>query len=625
MNYKITNLQIFTILFFVILSISVSGQKAPMKYGKIDKADLEMKIYPSDTSAVAAILCDYGYFNSTQIQFTRMLRIKILKKEGTHWGDKVFPTSSKSDIKGITFNLENGEIVESKLKSESIFRERVTEDYQRMRVAMPNVKEGSVIDMMFTFPGLPHEWRFQEEIPVRWSELIIEPSPYIDFRKSFFGYEPLAEKSDMRWVAKDVPAFKEEPYMNSIANYITKFEIDILNIIGYKEFTTTWDAVNSRLCQSPYFGMTLTGMTIYLNSTVKEIESKYSVPLDKLQAAFEAVKKVKWNEREALFSSTNSSLSYPFNKKIGNSAEINFILVQLLKKLDFEAYPVAMSTRANGLISNASPPSLHRLNYVIACAKVEGKTYLLDATEELIPLGLLPKRCINGKGRIIDDKKTDWVDLNTNKKDKKTIIYDLKLEPDNGLTGKIMCSRLDYAAFDFRKKYEKFNSQDEYLKDFEKHYPGLTVLNCKITNADSIYKPLQEEYEVKIKNKVNSAGNLIYINPMLYEQTTENPFKLETRQFPVDFAYPIEETYLFKLALPDGYQISEMPKSLMIKLPDNSASCIYQTGTMGNMVQVTYKLLINKPVYLINEYPDLRAFFTELIKKQAEPIVIKSN
>ena len=210
MNSKLFNFQtLLVLLTTVILTTSYTiAQKAPIKFGKIERADLEMKVYPADSSAIAAILCDYGHFDATSFQFTRMLRIKILKKEGEDWGNKVFPISSKSDIKGITFNLENGEIVESKLKNESIFKERVTEDNIRLRVAMPNVKEGSIIDLMFSFSGFPDEWRFQEEIPVRWSELIIEPSTYFSLRKNFFGYQRLAENSDMRWVAKNVPAFK---------------------------------------------------------------------------------------------------------------------------------------------------------------------------------------------------------------------------------------------------------------------------------------------------------------------------------------------------------------------------------------------------------------------------------
>lgn len=74
---------IFAIAFLSVTQLSVFAQKVPIKFGKVDKTDLEMKVYPSDTSAVAAILCNYGYFNSTRFEFVRTLRIKIFKKEGT--------------------------------------------------------------------------------------------------------------------------------------------------------------------------------------------------------------------------------------------------------------------------------------------------------------------------------------------------------------------------------------------------------------------------------------------------------------------------------------------------------------------------------------------------------------
>jgi len=139
--FKLPNQQSITlILIFCFFSISVLAQKEPIKYGKVNKADLEMKVYPLDTSAAAVILCDYGYFDSRQFRFYRTLRIKIFKKEGLDWANKTFPGDSKGDIRGITFNLDGDKIVETKLKNESIFRERVTDDYYRTRVAMPNVK-----------------------------------------------------------------------------------------------------------------------------------------------------------------------------------------------------------------------------------------------------------------------------------------------------------------------------------------------------------------------------------------------------------------------------------------------------------------------------------------------------
>lgn len=115
----------------------------------------------------------------------------------------------------------------------------------------------------------------------------------------------------------------------------------------------------------------------------------------------------------------------------------------------------------------------------------------------------------------------------------------MKLGPDNLLTGKIATTNYDYAALDFRKKYEKFNSKDEYLKDFENIHKGLSVIDCDLTNLDSIYLPLEESYEVKIKNLVTIVGNLLYINPLLFEQMTSNPFKTEDRKYPV-------ESYLYR-------------------------------------------------------------------------------
>lgn len=633
MEIKTASLKIiFAILLLSVLQFSVFAQKAPIKYGKVSKADLEMKAYPSDTSAAAAILCDYGHFSSTQFQFVRVLRIKIFKKEGTSWGNQVFPVSSKANISGITYNLENGAIVESKLKSESIFRETVTYSNFRTRIAMPNVKEGSIIDMEFSYNGLPNEWRFQQEIPVRWSELIIEPSPYVTFRKNFFGFEQLSESTTMRWVAKDMPAFKKEPYMNSIYNYITKFEIELLNLSFppsnnfpsgiYRDFSTTWDAVNTQLHESDNFGKALQGCT-FLNSIAKDIEKNYATPFDRLKAAHEVVKKaVKWNENETVFSSS-ANLSSAFNKKIGNSGDINLILIQLLKKLDFDVYPVALSTRDNGFLSPVNP-SLDKLNYVVAYVMLDDKKYFLDATEEFLPVGMLPQRCNNIQGRLIDEKKSDWVNLMSEKKERIFIQFNMKLEADNILTGKITTTSYDNAALDFRKKYEKFNSKEEYLKDFESIHKGLSVINCNLTNLDSIYLPLQESYDVKIKNNVTTIGNLAYINPLLYEQVTSNPFKTEDRKYPVDFIYPSEKTYIFKLELPEGAQVAELPKPLIMKLQDGSASVQYRIVSDSKFVQLTYKFTLDKAVYTEKEYGDLRVLFSELVKKNAEQIVIKT-
>lgn len=608
----------------IFLNFNLFAQKAPMKFGKVSPEDLQMTTYAPDTSAPAVVLCDFGYFNASMIQFTQNIRVKILKKEGLNWADRSYPGYSKSDVRGITFNYENGQVVESKLKSENVFRERVSENTYRLRIAMPNVKVGSIIDIQLSYTGIPGVWYFQREIPVRWSELIMEQSQYVEFRKQSVGYIPFSVSTPTRWVANDVPAFKSEPYINSIENYMSKFEFDLLRFTipgNYTEFTTDWDAVNRRLNEHDYFGNTMQG-ALFLNNTAKEIENKYTTPEDKMRVAYEFVKKaVKWDERESLLTTTNV-LSFPYNKKIGNSADINLILVQLLKKLDFNAYPVAMSSRDNGLLRPYSP-SIEKLNYVITCVKTGDKTYLFDATEELLPMGLLPLRALNERGRIISSKLTDWVDISTTKKNREMIQGLLSFDSNEILKGTLTYNKIDYAAYNFRKSYESFNSQDEFLKDFETDNPGLLIENATIADIDSIYKPIVAKYDVKIKNRVNNLGDMITINPMLFEQMTENPFKLDERKYPIHFSYPKETLYMLTLNIPDGYKVEQLPKPLLIKLPDNAASCTYQVSQLDKAVQVMFKFVITRTMYFATEYGQVKTFFDEVVKKQAELIVFK--
>lgn len=615
-------------LFFSVLEAiclcSVFADKPPAKFGKVSKEELEMKIYDKDTSAPAVILCDYGYFDGIQFQFTRLTRIKILKKEGLSWSNYVLPTESKSEVRGITFRLEGANVVEDKLDKKSVFLERVTENRYRTRVAMPNVQVGSVIDIEYYFTGFPSEWKFQETIPVVWSELIIEESQYLRYQKNFFGYEQLFYTSGSRWIARDMPAFKEEPYINSASNYLTKFEFDILDINFpgfYRSFTNTWDNVAQRLRENDYFGKAIKG-SAYLNGLAKEISEKNLSEEQKIEAAYNAIREnMKWNGIHSLTTSFTEMI-FSFKKKSGNSADINIMLLQLLDKLGFEVYPVVLSTRDNGVLSPINP-SLNKLNHVIVYVKTSKESLLIDATEDYMPYSLIPFKCINWQGRLIEKEKNEWIELKTKGKDKLIRVYNLALTDDLTMTGEMICDRFDYAAYDFRKDFGSYNSRDEFLTELERKNPGLKITSCDIENIDSLSKPVKERYRMTLANQVENAGNEFYLYPFVGEKWKENPFRNSLRKYPVDFGYKIEHMEVFSYTLPDNFEVVSLPQSLKISLPDNAASFICDFKLINKQLLINTKLLVNKEMFLPAEYPGLREFYDQMIKKQSEPIVLK--
>jgi len=609
----------------IFLSFSLLAQKPPIKFGKISEDVLEMKSYEPDTSAPAVILCDYGVFESATFEFNRVLRIKILKKDGYEWANKIFDTKDKTNIRGYTYNLLDGVIIKDKLKSESIFKERITDDHYRIRVAMPNVKVGSVIDLEFSYDGIPWEWNFQTTIPVVWSELIMEPSQYILFRKNFYGFIPLAESSDIRWVGKDMPAFKSEPYINSIENYLTKIEFDVLsiNFPGYyfESYTDSWEDVSEFLLDNSYFGEPLRSGA-YLNDLVKSIEAKNITDEEELlKTAFELIKDFKWDENTSLLTTTNN-ISRAYNKKVGNSAEINLALIKLLDKLDFKVTPVVLSTRKNGILSLINP-SLNKLNYVIAKVEINEQSFLLDATEEFTPHTMLPFRCLNWFGHEVNEEVSRRVDLVTNKKEIEQIQANLNLEQDLSLDGNIKFVRKDYAALNFRNMYNQFNSEEEYIDDFVKNHSGIRIKNSNIENLDSIYLPIKDDYDLIIKNKIETIGDEIYLYPMVIDQLRKNPFKLEEREYPIDYGYKYKKVYMVNIELPENFSVVSMPKPVVMRLPDNSINFSYQINVLSNCIHMTFQYQINKVVFTENEYKDLKEFYNQVIIKHAEPVILK--
>lgn len=614
----------FSVVFVLFFLQVVTAGNEPMKYGKPETSELEMTVYTPDSSASAVVLCNYGYFDATQFQFVHQIRIKILKETGKSHGNFFVPAAEKTNVKGQVVNLENGKPVITKLTKEGIFIERVTREQFRARVAMPNVKAGSVIDVEFYYQGLPYYWEFQKKIPVKWSELILEESMYVTFRKNLTGYVPLSASSSDRWAVGNVPAFVPESYVNNYENYLSRMQIEVqsIHIPGayYKEYATSWEAVAKTLQTHNEFGYQLSSPNLYLNDLEREIKKATKLPYERMAKAFEAMKKFKWNGTESIWP-VGGGIAFAYNKKTGNSADINMSLVILLRKLDIEAYPLLLSTRENGLLPQFSV-SFDKLNYFAVQANINDTSYLLDATEEYLPINMLPERALNGRGLAILKDFYNWVDLTPQKKDKSIDIINCNLSEDGTLKGEWMQMKSEYAAFDQREKFKSYNSEDEYLKAVESENNGMSVESYSNKGLDSLDLPFNETMKVTLKNKVTKVGNELYFNPFLFDRFAENPFKADSRLYPVDFVTATDKRMNLIVKIPEGWQVKELPKNIRMSLPDKSATISFNAATINNMIQVSFKLNINKAVYIQTEYNDLKVFFDELVKKESEMIVL---
>ena len=203
---------LFTTLLASILHITLSLAAEPpkVKFGKISQEELEMNYSSLDSSANAVVLADFGdtridYVSNSgfQLVFTRHRRIKIFNSTGYDWADVMVPLyhdggdrESISQIKGYTYNLEDGKVVKTKLKNEGKFTEEYDENHQIHKFTLPNVKEGSVIEYTYRitsdFIFNLQDWRFQSSIPTIWSEYKVEIPEYFFYKPLSQGYYPFS-------------------------------------------------------------------------------------------------------------------------------------------------------------------------------------------------------------------------------------------------------------------------------------------------------------------------------------------------------------------------------------------------------------------------------------------------
>lgn len=642
---------VFTFFFFFLISVSMA-QKSPIKFGDIPMEDMTMTMYPGDSSAAAVVLTDYGeaYIQSsvstTIMTFERHVRIKILKKEGLSWANAIIPlyqagtTEEKvTSLKASTYNLEGGKIVESKMPKDAIFKEKFNRNINHHKFTLPNVKEGSVIEYSFKinsefFTNFPN-WAFQRSIPTRHSEYWAIMPTFFIYERYMQGYLPVTHYETKQlnmtgyqavghhWIVKDAPAFKEEPYMTSEEDYISKinFALAYINIPGQisREIMGSWGKLAADLLEYEDFYGVIKGSG-FLKNQVEMITAGKNDPLEKITAIHNFVKEnIRWDGFRDFLA---GNLKKIMEQKTGSSGDINLLLASMLEKAGFDVDMVLLSTRDHGFVRQAYPMT-RQFNYVVCLVRVGDKSIFLDATEKYLPVNVLPERCLNGQGLLVSKKNQGWVNLDTRTKSKTIISADLRLTDGGDLKGKLSLQRDGYDANTMRNKYNSEGEQS-YMKELI-GTRSWQIEKSEFQNVKEVSLPVKESHDVSITEHASVSGPTIYLNPFVAGQLESNPFKVETRTYPVDFGSLIEKMYMCKIVIPEGYTLDEAPTSRVLTLPSNSARYSYNVASHGNVITLTSYLQINRNIFTQVEYPDLREFYNQVVAKQAEQFVFKKQ
>ncbi len=641
------------------VQVYAQGPNQGFDFPPVSPNDLQSTRHPKDSAASAAVLVHYGeaYFNSElDLIYKEKYRIKIYDPKGLKYGNVRISFYDKKgsdirenikDIVGYTYVLDNGKVTRVGMDvKNSSFEERVNEYGSVKKFSLPRVEPGSIIEYEYTMVkpavGQISDWDFQEyDIPTEWSEFKIKMVPFYELVLEARGVEKFAIKDvkelplkrsfrqvtfsekEYRWAMKDIPAFKVEKYMTSPENFRSKMHFQLAKI-NYtngtvKSFMETWPGLIKAVYEFPDFGRNVGSKQG--KEEVEALIAGVNDPLAKAKKIYQAVSQE--------FSFNGEFWRYPdkdmkdlLKEKSGNVSSLNILLCNWLNLAGLEAFPVWLSTRDNGKLSLEYPFKDH-FNYTLTYVKVGEEEFLLDPTDKWRPFGMLPYYCMNGIGLIMNKKKGDprWARLEQKFIDKRK--YSVTISPDSvngGFKVDVKATMLSYTAYNERKSYQ--DNPQKYRKSFK--FIDSAAENFEVKNQDNLDKPFSIRFTLSLP--AQELGNLLYMQlPSLYEDFKENPFKAEKRTFPIDYGLRQDITHRVTFALPKGYQLEDMPKSVSKILSDKTVAFNRKSSftESAGILQIYSRFQVATTEVKPDQYLALREMYTQMYDSFQEALVLK--
>ena len=645
------------ILALTLCGVSFSQQRETADFGNPTAEEFALQSYSKDPEAAGVVLFEKGnYYFELVENYVKLIKevhvkMKVFNAKNFDHATVEIPfyneKNNNEDVTKITAITHNG-TVKTFIDEANIFETDENPYWSLKKFTFPNIKDGSILEYTYrietshlsNFGG----WRFQGSLPVMYSEFHTELPGNFKYNRTLYGNLPLyinkAEKTkgcfaiegfDVQadceiatYAMKDVPAAKKENHMLSSNYYLAAMVYELIEYVDFAEnkhsYTRSWDDVDNYYRYDKDLGRQLKYESFFKDVLPASVYSTGS-DLEKAKAIYYYIQDhMTWNGKYRILSDVR--VKEAFERKSGNSSEINLALINALEAAGMDAKIMLISTR------DFTPPTMQYpvispFIYALVYLKIGDEKYLLDATDKHTPFGVLPFRDLCQQGRVMDFKKGSfWEPIDPINKNMHYVNMQLAPNEQGIFSGKVSEVSTGYIAVPKRTENNNRRKED-IIKRKQNRNEALDITNLQIENEKDLEQPYKENYDISIHEQ--PVGNKLFVYPFLMQTYfSENPFSKETRNYPIDFGFPVINNYLVSIDVKDQYEIVKVPENKILKLPNNDGELSVVYDVSGSRVNVRLSAKLNTTNFPAEAYPALRQFFETLIKIQSEePIELK--
>jgi Domain of Unknown Function with PDB structure (DUF3857) len=632
----------------LVAALAAAPLVAATDWLPISPDDLKMSSEPMAPGAPAVYLYrqidrdDAGYREKAYV------RIKILATPGLQYANVAIPFNKEyesiRDIEARTIRPDgsiaqfDGQVFERPVletKGIKVFEKTFT---------LPAAEVGCIVEYRYVHRlrfGYAYDshWILSGDLFTRDAKFSLEPNRNLTLRWSWprglpGGSDPPKKERDrITLEVHNVPAFVKEDYMPP-ENEL-KYRVDFIYSQDFnpeKDPDKYW-----RRLGSAFYEVTVTrfiDQRSAMSSALKEIVLSADPPETKLRKIYARVEQIRNSpyetpgEREAAKEKPQDirDVADVWKRGYGNSLQINWLFLALVRAAGMEADPAVVSTR-DRYFFNPKTMNPGELDATLVVVTVGGRKYYLAPGVPFTPFGLLPWSETAVSALLLRREGGEWITTPLPAPTDSRIVRRGALRIEAGaLEGKLTVT---YTGLEASWRRMQMRGEDEAARRrfLEDQLKGVipTGSDVKLTNSpdwSAAEPPLVAEFEISVPGWVTPAGRHSLLPIGLFGAAEKHVFEHAERTQPIYFDFPYLHYDALDIELPAGWSAQGLPKPRV----DDLEKLLYTSmaEVNGQTVHVRRALTLNLMYVDKDSYDALREFFETVRTGDEDDVVLSS-
>ena len=588
------------------------------------RAKLKLQDYPNDVSSYLDV----------------QVRLKILTKEGLHYGEVVVPHSRYYRLNSFAGRtvLPDGRVVP--LAADAVFKSETShaEKTYVTKAAFPAVEVGAILDYSYRLIWddffFLEPWEFNDELPTLRSEvsyvipgsLAIKPwGRQLTSNKIQAEKKSVSRGTELKVWMDNLPSIADEPFSFPSADLSSRAMIVPLRVVVgseivliFESWKTTCDLFNRGYAD-------VRRKDRQAKKSAREIAGAATDPPKQALALYRFVRDEVRTEESAGVWAGEGSVDQVLTDRKGTAIEKALLLSTMLDSIGLEPHLVWAADRTNGQIDPevANPYWFDR---AVVMVDLEGERVFLDPSSRHLGFGHLEPEYEGMSALVHSATKPENLTLPRPPFDRnaRRAVVNLVIDAEGRATGTGTVEASGHHAFSFLA----WEDGDKPVADVWKEWLGGVFAGFDVGNLVVANSADDQQVQVawSLAQRAEQAlGDEATLTPSLPLGPVKQAFNLpvEQRRTPVQLTFADRDEVELTVTWPVGWEVEALPPA---------ARCENAAGTLVAGAEVeadAHRLRYHRRLDIVRtefttgpDYQAIRGFYAEAERHDAQSLVL---